>query len=574
MRFMVSLFRAYPMASFLMLLALLLSGVAEGLGLSALLPALKLALASKSEPAADVSPPDDVELVVLGVLDWMGVSPTLGPLLSLIVFATFIKGLLLLAAQRQVGYTAAQMATDLRLDVLRHMMRSRWSFFLHQRAGRLTNTMASEAQRASDAFINGANAITALIQSMAYAIIALVVSWQAVMVSLVAGLVVIGGSHFLVRMTRRAARKQTGLMVSLMSRLTDTLQSVKPLKAMAREHLAGRVLNLETQKLNKSLRRQVFSAAALNSGQDFMFTVFIALGIYLALSGAGMDPAKVMVLVVTVGQAFSYLGKVQKQYQKLNQGESAYWSLLETIDDARNHVEPTTGSRKPELRKGISFKRVGFSYGEAIVFRDLHLDIPINAMTTLIGPSGSGKTTIIDLVIGLLQPDAGEIRLDGVLLSDVDLHAWRRLIGYVPQDTVLLHDSVRNNVTMGDSEINDERVIKALEDAGAWDFVHALSDGLDTQVGERGGRLSGGQRQRIAIARALVNNPELLVLDEATSALDKASEKAILTTLVSLRSKLTILAISHNQALAEAADNVYELQPGALTGTRVTKVTD
>jgi ATP-binding cassette subfamily C protein len=122
--------------------------------------------------------------------------------------------------------------------------------------------------------------------------------------------------------------------------------------------------------------------------------------------------------------------------------------------------------------------------------------------------------------------------------------------------------SIRNNVTLSDPEVSELRVEQALKDAGAWGFVRALPDGLDTLVGERGGRLSGGQRQRIAIARALVNNPELLILDEATSALDPASEEAILNTLATLRRKLTILAISHNQALADAADRVYRLEPG------------
>ncbi|BCO31243.1 ABC transporter permease [Thiohalobacter sp. COW1] len=561
MRLMLNLFRAYPLASFLMLVALLLSGLAEGLGLSALLPVLKVALYHNQPGSGPQEPPGELELMVLELLDWLGIPPTLGPLLLLIVVASTFKALLLLLAQRQVGYTAAQLATDLRLDVLRHMMRSRWAFFLHQPVGKLTNTMASEAQRASDAYVNGATAITFLIQSLVYAGVAVAVSWQAALASLLAGVLIIGGSHFLVRMTRRAGRRQTQLMISLMSRLTDTLQSVKPLKAMAREDLADRVLNLETNKLNKALRRQVFSAAALNSAQDLMFTAFIALGVYLALEQFSMGLATVMVLVVALGRAFSFLGKVQKQYQKLMQGESAYWSLLDTIDQARRAEESLGGGTEPVLHQGIRFEQVGFAYDGHEVFSRLDLEIPVHSITTLIGPSGSGKTTIIDLVIGLLRPDSGRVRVDGTLLEQFDLREWRRQIGYVPQETVLLHDSILHNVTLGDPQIEEAQVVQALQDAGAWDFVQALPAGMHTQVGERGGRLSGGQRQRIAIARALINRPQLLILDEATSALDPASEQAIVATLRELRQRLTILAISHNPALAEAADRVYRLAP-------------
>lgn len=562
MRLMLNLFRAYPLASFLMLLALFLSGFAEGIGVSALLPMLKVALYPGDTASAIAGDTSDAERLVLAILDWLGIPATLGPLLLLIVVAAAFKAVLLLVAQRQVGYTAAQIATDLRLEVLRNMMRSRWRFFLHQPTGKLTNTLATEAKRASDAYMNGATALTFLIQAAVYATVAVAVSWKAALASLIGGAIIIGASHFLVQKTRRAGKKQTQLMTSLMARLTDTLQSVKPLKAMAREDLTDQVLKLETNRLNKALRRQVFAAAALNSGQDLMFTALIALGIYLALEPFSMGLATVTILVVTLGRAFAFLGKVQKQYQKLAQGESAYWSLLETIRQAATEEEPLGGNAQPTLHRDIRFRDVAFAHDGHPVFTDLNLDIPVHRITTLIGPSGSGKTTIIDMLIGLLHPDAGHVLVDDRPLEELDLKAWRRTIGYVPQETVLLHDSILHNVTLGDPEISEEQVTRALQDAGAWEFISRLPDGIHTEVGERGGRLSGGQRQRIAIARALINGPELLILDEATSALDPASEKAIVETLQGLKDHLTILTISHNIALAEVADHVYRLEPG------------
>jgi ATP-binding cassette subfamily C protein len=192
----------------------------------------------------------------------------------------------------------------------------------------------------------------------------------------------------------------------------------------------------------------------------------------------------------------------------------------------------------------------------------LDLDIPAHRITTLVGPSGSGKTTIIDMVIGLLRPDRGEISIDGVPFETVDLRAWRQMVGYVPQETVLLHETVLHNVTLGDPAISEARAVEALEKAGAWGFVQALPEGLETVVGERGGRLSGGQRQRIAIARALINAPQLLILDEATSALDPESEAEIIATMHALKAELTILAITHNEGLAQAADVVHRLEVG------------
>jgi len=562
MRLMISLFRAYPMASFLMVLALFLSGLAEGLGLSALLPMLKIALSS-GDNAAAAEPPGELEQAVLDLMAWLGIPVTLGALLLVIVVAAFFKAVLLLVAQRQVGYTAAQVATDLRLETLRNMMRSRWRFFLHQPAGRLTNALATEAERSARAYMFGATALTFLIQALVYGTVAVLVSWKATLLGLVGGAVIIWLSHFLVRVTRKAGQKQTDLMVSLMSRLTDTLQSVKPLKAMAREHLADRLLHSETNRLNKALRRQVLASAGLNSGQDLMFVMVIAFGLYLALGILAMEFATVLILAVTLGRAFNFLGKVQKQYQKLAQSESAYWSLKATSRKAQDEREHPGGHVVPTLVTGIALRGIRFSYDGTPIFDGLDLDIPAHRMTTLVGPSGSGKTTVIDLVIGLLRPDCGTVSIDGVPFADIDLAAWRGMVGYVPQETVLLHDTVLHNVTLGEPGVAEARVEEALKKAGAWRFVASLPEGIHTVVGERGGRLSGGQRQRIAIARALINDPGLLILDEATSALDPESEAEIIATLRALRRQVTILAITHNSRLSDAADIVHRLEPGA-----------
>jgi ATP-binding cassette subfamily C protein len=402
-----------------------------------------------------------------------------------------------------------------------------------------------------------------LIQASIYGAVAFALSWRASLTAIGAGVIVIGLSHFLVRISRKAGHKQTNLLTSLMTTLTDTLQSVKPLKAMAREHLADTVLAKETTRLNKALRRQVLSAAVLNSAQELMFTLFICLGVYVAIEVFAADLPTVMVLVVTLGRAFTFLGKVQKQYQKLAQGESAYWAMLDSISDATRAEEKLDGGIAPSFEREITFTDVGFNYDHHQVFTDLSLVFKAGSLTTLIGPSGAGKTTVIDLTIGLLRPQSGSIQLDGNPLQETDIKAWRDMIGYVPQDTTLLHDSILHNVTLGDGQLSEADAERALRAAGAWEFVSRSVDGMNTVVGERGGKLSGGQRQRIVIARALVNQPSLLILDEATSALDPESEEAIRQTMESLKGQLTILAISHNRAMVQAADQVYQLMDGS-----------
>jgi len=177
----------------------------------------------------------------------------------------------------------------------------------------------------------------------------------------------------------------------------------------------------------------------------------------------------------------------------------------------------------------------------------------------IVGPSGAGKTTLLDLLVGLLQPDAGTILIDGVPLADLDLRQWRRQIGYVPQESVMVDESVAYNVTLGEVGVGEDQIRAALRAADELEFVEAMPEGIHTRVGDGGSRLSGGQRQRLAIARALVHEPRLLILDEATSHLDPEAQAAVIETVKHLKGRLTIVAVAHQGLLIQAADRIYRL---------------
>jgi ATP-binding cassette subfamily C protein len=207
-------------------------------------------------------------------------------------------------------------------------------------------------------------------------------------------------------------------------------------------------------------------------------------------------------------------------------------------------------------------RNIQFDYGAKSIFRDLNLEIPVNSFTTIAGPSGVGKSTLLDLLCALAEPKSGEILIDDTPLHEINPRDWRRMIGYVAQENVLLHDTILNNILVGAPDLVEADAERALRHAGAWGFVSALPEGLHTVVGERGGLLSGGQRQRIAIARALAHQPLFLLLDEPTSALDPESERLVCETLRKLSQNLTVIAVSHQPALINASDNIYTLLKG------------
>jgi ATP-binding cassette subfamily C protein len=568
MRLLVGLIKNYPWRTAIALVAILLAGIADGLSISALLPLLNIATIGTTTGAKIALDSTDVggqlEQFIVNGLTSVGLEATLGVLLSVIVVGVIIKSLLLLAAETHVGFSAAQITTDLRLELLRSILATRWDYFLHQPIGSLANSIALEAKRSSQSYVFGITMMIFVLQAIIYAGIAVAISWKATLVVLFVGLFILSISHNLVRMTKRAGKKQTLLSKSLLSHLTDMLQSVKPLKAMAREKLAGAILRTETSKLNKALRRQVVSQEALDAIQTPLIAIVIAAGIYLALDRWGMQFATVMVLVVLLSRVLTQLSKVQKNYQKMIMHESAFWSLKRTIKKANKAREDSGGTRDATLAKGIRFEHVTFGYGKKQVLDDISLELPAHSLTTIIGPSGAGKTTFIDLIIGLYQPVTGTVFLDDTPLPQVNLAQWRRKIGYVPQEQILLHDSIMINTTFRDPELTRADAEAALRSAGAWEFVSAMPEGMDSSVGERGAKLSGGQRQRIMIARALAHKPEVLILDEPTSALDPTNELLVCNTLQQLGKGYTILAISHQTALADVADQTYRLENGKL----------
>jgi ATP-binding cassette subfamily C protein len=559
MKLFVAFSRAYPAQSALVLGAMVLASLFEGLGLTTLLPLLTSRVADGGAGATGIGG------MVTRALAMVGLTPTVGVLLSIVVAGMMLKSVLVLAANRQVGYTVARVATDLRLDFIRSLLAARWEYYLRQPVGALANSLATEATRGAESYLYGATVIALGIQAIVYSIVALLVSWQATLIALSAGAVFVFLLNRLVHVSRRAGAKQTRLLRSLLARLSDNLQSVKPLKAMARENLANALLEGDTTQLNRALQKDVFSKEALRALQEPMLAILIAAGLYVALVKFGMSLASVMLLAFLLVRVLLYMGRMQREYQRMVTSESAYWSMQAAIEGARSENENPPQGVVPVLQHAIRFENVGFRYRDTWILRNATFAIPAGGITAIVGPSGAGKTTVIDLVTALLRPQEGEISIDDLPLQRVDWRAWRRMIGYVPQETILLHDSVRNNVTLSDPELTAADAEAALRAAGLWEVVVALPEGPDTIVGERGGKLSGGQRQRVVLARALAHKPRVLILDEATSALDPETEAAICRTLEALRGELTVIAISHQSPLVEVADRVYRMVDGGVT---------
>ncbi|MEJ5358848.1 MAG: ABC transporter ATP-binding protein [Desulfobacterales bacterium] len=562
MRLFWTLGRRYPWQTLFTLAGILFAGISEGFGLSALLPLLNRIF----QAASPASEPGEVGLLIDRLvgrfLATLGLEATVPVLLGLFVLCILLKCALVFLANKQIGYTVTRIATEMRLALLQSLFQTRWEYFIRQPVGELTNGVATEAHRASLAFHFGARMASMAVEALIYLGLAVLVSWQATVLAMFGGGVILVVLRGLIKKNRKAGRQQTVHTQALIAEMTDILISIKPLKAMAREEAASILLHDRTRKVNRALQKQVLSKAYLSSLQEPILTLFLVLCLYSALVFWHLSLTVIVAMVFCVGKSLKQFQKIQHEYINLVEFESAYWSLEEKIEQARSAPEARGGLPAPDLRRAIRFESVSFRYNSRPVLQEVSLEIAAGSLAVLYGPSGAGKSTIADLLIGLIRPEAGEIRIDDLPLSRIDLRDWRSRIGYVPQENLLLSDTVFQNVTLGNRGLSPEAVQRALEAAGAWPFVAGLPQGMFSVVGERGSMLSGGQRQRIAIARALVRRPRLLILDEATTALDPATEREICASLRRLKGELTILAISHQAALLEEADRAFRVEGG------------
>lgn len=267
-------------------------------------------------------------------------------------------------------------------------------------------------------------------------------------------------------------------------------------------------------------------------------------------------------LLPSVGRVNAYINSIMYNKASL---DMIYDDLKEIDSEPVQEIEWQGEKENWIFTKGVTVEHVSYHYpdSDVEVLHDISLEIPKGKTVALIGPSGAGKTTLADIILGLLPPVSGVVRMDQHNVYE-NLRSWREKLGYIPQSIYLSDDTIRNNVAFGiyEEQIDEDAIWKALEKAQLKEFVQGLENGLDTYVGDRGVRLSGGQRQRIGIARALYHDPEILVLDEATSALDSSTEQAVMESIESLQGLKTMIIIAHRLTTIKNADLIYEVSGG------------
>jgi ABC-type multidrug transport system fused ATPase/permease subunit len=535
-----------------------LAALLEGVGLAALIPALQASL------GGSVS-------VVGPLMRFLPHDPSRWALFGIAVFALLAVGAVVSRLTADILLLRLRTAVEQRARerMGRALLHMSWPAFLSLRLGDIAKAQVMEGLQIGVGTQVFVQALGATLASAAYIVVAMTISVSMTLYTLAFGGIVAVFYSLIGRWARRHSEELSSIVSSIGERVTEIFQGLKFLRATG---LTGKA-EAQASALYESWRRSYFMsqlyALGMRQGFELLGLCFIAVFLLFSLNAGQGGLATALVFLAVFYRLAPRLLAAQDGLHQARTYHSWYVTWQDRLVNAEQSTENVEGGLVPAPTCRIELRSVTYQYPGAPrpVLESVSVALAPRSAVAIIGPSGCGKTTLLDLVTGLIQPTAGSVALDGVDLRDIDLRRWRAKIGLVQQEPLLLHGSILENICWGQLAPDAVRARRALEAAGAAVFVDALPNGIDTPVGERGGRLSGGQRQRIALARALYRQPDLLILDEPTSALDRDSEQEVLASLRLIKGVCSMLIVTHSTQVAQICDEVITLEAGRLVST-------
>ena len=500
-------------------------------------------------------------------LDAIGVPISFGWILVVYVVLVSIRAGVGWARQLVVAKLRYEFVDGLRHRLFEALARADWSFHLRQRSSDLSHVLAADIARVQSGTTAFFDVVSRVLATVGYLVVALRLSWQVTVTAIVVLTILVLALWPTVGRARLVGRAQTVGGRENFAVQQQFLESFKLVKSHgAEEHHVD-----EYRRGIGEVRAAQFAFDRVSARSTALLQVGIAASIavlaWLAVEVFETEGARLLVLIAVIARLAPMASTTLSRGQMVANMLPAYESALGWIEDAEAAEErpaPPASSESPAMRRSVELDHVSFAYADGTNVLDaVSLGIDVATTVGVVGPSGIGKTTLADIVLGLIEPNSGTVRIDGVPLADYGVEAWRRQVAYVPQETFLFNDTLRSNITWFDRDApaDDRRIAEVVAAAALTEVVDTLPDGLDTVVGDRGIRLSGGERQRVAIARALWRRPSLLVLDEATSALDRENERSVQAAIDRLHGQVAMLVISHRPETLDAADQVVRLGP-------------
>ena len=442
-------------------------------------------------------------------------------------------------------------------------------FFSEMKVGELMVRFTNDAQNINTMILNLFNLVSYGVQVVVLFGIALFVDWKLTLAVTLVTPILIQIVKKYAKKLKQAGKSRQETSGELNSRLQETISGIKVIKAFATENYEkSKFKNLSSKLRLHSLESIKYDAksGSISEALNYIIVALLLLfGGFRVIRGHGFTTGDFITVIGSISAMYTPAKRAIGTFNNINNNSSAIDRVFEIMSLESYIVDKENPVKFEKFKKDIVLSNVSFYYNKGeMVLKDINLNVKLGETVALVGNSGGGKTTIANLIPRFYDVISGSIKIDGVDIRDYELESLRRNIGIVPQETFLFSGSIKENIKYGNRHATDEEIINASKMANAHEFIEKLSDAYETEIGERGVLLSGGQKQRIAIARAILENPEILILDEATSALDNESEKLVQDALEKLMEKKTTFIIAHRLSTVINSDKIVVLQRGEI----------
>ncbi len=457
------------------------------------------------------------------------------------------------------------MEADMRNELFEHYQKLSFSFYDEQKTGQLMNRITNDTFALSELYHHGPEeSIIAILKFVGTFVILLSINVSlTLIIFLFMPIMVVYALYFNRRMNAAltASKERIG---DINAQVEDTLAGIRVVKSFTNEDIEKRKFAYENNRFVGS-RRDGYKSEAYFYGGMMAFTQLLTISVIIfggaAIVNASLDLADLLTYLMFVAILIDPIQKFANLARLYQEGITGFNRFMEILEVEPDIQDSPNASELTQVQGNVEFKEVCFKYKEDYnyVVKNLSLDIKAGEYVALVGSSGVGKTTLCSLIPRFYEVTEGKILLDGTNIRDVSLRSLRSNIGIVQQDVYLFAGTVADNIRYGKPDASQEEIIDAAKKANAHDFIMALPDGYDTDIGQRGVKLSGGQKQRLSIARVFLKDPPVIIFDEATSALDNESEKAIQDSLERLTDNRTTLVIAHRLSTVRNAQRIVVL---------------
>ncbi|RVU01806.1 ABC transporter ATP-binding protein [Mucilaginibacter limnophilus] len=487
-----------------------------------------------------------------------------------IIVAAFLGNLFRYLSQRIMESLRIHTLLNIRKAVFNNVINLHLGYFSNERKGNIISKIASEVQVVQFSVTGTLQVIfKEPLQLIAFLITLFSISVKLTLISLlvvpVAGLLI---ARIVKRLKSQATAAQNSY-ANMVSYLDESLTGIKIIKAFnATDFITTRFEdeNNHYSRIVKAMSRRQQLASPVSETLSITMISFIVLyGGYLVLNNrSDLTPAQFVGYIGLFSQLMRPAKAISDAFSNIHSGLVAGERILELIDEKPQIVDAPGAITVDGFHDKITLENISFAYNERLVLKDINLEIPKGKTVALVGPSGGGKSTLMDMLPRFIEPKEGAVLVDGVDIRKITTNSLRSLMGFVNQESILFNDTIFNNIAFGKTGVTREQVEEAARIANAHNFIMETENGYDTNIGDRGSKLSGGQKQRISIARAVLNNPPIMLLDEATSALDTESEKLVQDALNNLMKNHTSLIIAHRLSTIQNADIIVVLEEGRI----------